>query len=256
MHEHLLTNSNDTLTYINSAIDWPIELVYAEAVILPLGMYNPLEQIIIQIFEKFRDQLPPLKDVAEKLGIMDPVLIEAALRQMIEKGILQKNDTATNLDFSNCYINTSLSQGDNKSPAIEKHGVRFCFDAVTSEHIPVLPDALTDNPTNPVIKPKKLPDRRTHLGLEKARQLVENQREPFMSESAGLIELTVLPDRGKYLWQSLPVTCSTQPDGSLKYQIEQASQQQQEWLDQLDTKHTLFRKLRIKDSKKRIKITN
>jgi len=256
MHEHLSTKSEDTLTCFTAAIDWPVEMVYAEAWILPFDRYNPLEQAVLQILERFRDHLPSLKDAAEKLGIMDPVFIEAILHQMIEKGILEKTDTSSPLNFAGCRINTSFSQRENKSPAIEKHGVQFCFDAVTSEHIPVPPEAFTDCPTNPVIEPKKLPAHRTHLGLDKARQLAEKQREPFMSESAGLIELTVLPERGKYLWQTLPVTCSTQHDGSLRCQIEQESEQQQEWLDQLDTKHPLFRKLQIRNSEKRVLTTN
>jgi len=256
MREHLSTKSENTLACFTTAIDWPYELVYAEACIMPFGRYNPLEQALLQILDKFRDHLPSLKDTAEKLGIMDPTFIEAALRQMIEKGLLEKTDTSGPLNFANCRINTSLSQGDNKSPAIEKHGVQFCFDAVTSEHISVPPEGLTNCPTNPVIEPKKLPVNRTHLGLDKARQLAEKQNEPFMSESAGLIELTVLPERGKYLWQTLPVTCFTQPDGSLRCQIECESEQQQAWLDQLDTKHPLFQKLQIKSMKKRIPITN
>lgn len=257
MHEHLLTKSNETLTCFTAVIDWPIEMVYAEACIMPFGRYNPLEQAVLQILEKFRDHLPSLNDAAEKLGIMDSVLIEAILRQMIEKGILEKTDTASPLNFSSCRINTSFSQGDNKSPAIEKHGVQFCFDAVTSEHIALPPEALTDCPANPIIEPNKLPARRTHLGLDKARQLVEIQREPFMSESAtGLIELTVLLERGKYLWQTLPVTCFTQPDGTLRCQIEQASERQQQWIDQIDQKHPVFRRLQIKNSEKHVLTTN
>jgi len=256
MQEHLLTKSNDTSTCFNATIDWLYELVYAELMILPLSKYNPLEQIIIQIMEKFRDQLPSLKEVAERLGIMDPVFIEAVLHQMIKKGLLEKNDNSTTLDFSNFRLNTSFLQSDNKSPAIETHGVQFCFDKVTSEHITVPPDTLISRPENPIIKPEQLPDKRTHLGLDKARQLAEKQKEPFMAESARLIDLNVLPDRGKYLWQSMTVICFPQADGTLKCKMVQASQQQQEWLDQLDTKHSLFKKQQIKKSKKRIKMTN
>jgi len=256
MHEPLSTKSDETLPCFTAAIDWPIEIVYAEACILPFGRYNPLEQAVLQIFERFTEQPPSLKDAAERLGIMDPAFIEATLHQMVEKGILERTDTAVPLDFAGCRINTGFSQGGNKSPVIEKHGVQFCFDAVTSEHIPVPPEALTDCPTNPVIEPKKLPANRTHLGLDKARQLAEIQREPFMSESAGLIELTVLPERGQYLWQTLPVTCFTQPDGSLRCQIEQASECQQEWIDRLDQKHPVFRRLQIENSEKRVLTTD
>ena len=256
MHEHLLTKSDETLTCFTAAIDWPIEMVYAEACILPFGRYNPLEQAVLQIFERFREQPPPLKEAAEKLGIMDPVFIEATLYQMVEKGILQRITTSGPLNFASCRINTGISQGESKTPVIEKHGVQFCFDVVTSEHIAVPPEALTDRPANPVIELDQLPARRTHLGLEKARQLVEIRREPFMSESAGLIELTVLSERGKYLWQTLPVTCFTQPDGTLRCQIEQASERQQQWIDQIDQKHPMFRRLQIKNSEKHVLTTN
>jgi len=256
MQERLLTKSNDSSSCFNATIDWPYELVYAELMILPLSKYNPLEQTIIQIFEKFRGQMPSLKEAAERLGIMDPVFIEAVLHQMVKKGLLEKNDNSTTLDFSNCRLNTSFSQSGNKSPAIETHGVEFCFDAVTSEHITIAPDILINRPQNPVIKPEQLPDKRTHLGLDKARQLAEKQKEPFMAESAGLIDLNVLPDRGKYFWQSMTVICFPQADGTLKCKMVQASQQQQEWLDQLDKKHFLFKKQQIKKSKKRIKVAN
>ena len=256
MHEYLSTKSDNVLTSHVADIDWPYEFVHAEVSILPLGRFNSLEQAILQIFERFRDSPPPLKEVAERLGIMDSVFIEAALSHMVKKGILEKNTTDATLDFASCYININSIQQENKSPVIEKSGVEFCFDAVTYEHIPVPPEELTDSPENPVIEPDKLPARRTHLNLDKARQLVENQQEPFMSDSAGLIELTVLPERGKHLWQTLPVICFTQPDGTLQYQIEQASENQQQWLDQLDPKHPLFQRLQIKNSNQRISITN
>jgi len=256
MQEHLSINSDDALTSFAAVIDWPIEVVYAEACILPLGRYNPLEQVILQIFERFANQPPSLKEASEKLGIMDPIFLEAAIRQMVEKGILEKIDTSSILNFAVCRINTGLSHEENNTPAIEKHGVQFCFDAVTSEHIPVPPRELTDNPSNPVIEPKNLPANHIHIGLDKARYLAEKQQELFMSESAGLIELTVLPERGKYLWKTIPVMCFTQPDGSLKCQIEQGTEQQQQWLDQLDKKHPLFRRLRIKNSEKTVLITN
>ncbi len=256
MHEHSSTESDKTLTCFTAAIDWPIEIVYAEVCILPLGRYNPLEQIILQIFEQFTEQPPSLKDAAERLGIMDPAFIEATLRQMIEKGILERTDTASPVNFAGCRINRGLVQREDKSPLVEKPGVQFCFDAVTSEHIPVLPEALIDSPTNPVIESKKLPANRTHLGLDRARELAQIQREPFMSESAGLIELTVLPARGRYLWQTLPVTCFIQPDGSLQCRIEQASERRQEWIDQVDQKHPVFRRLRIKNSEKCVLTTD
>jgi hypothetical protein len=256
MHDRLSTKSDDVLTSFATAIDWPYEFVYAEACILPLGRYNPLEQVILQIFERFPKQPPSLKEAAERLGIMDPVFIEAILRQMVEKFILGKNNTTDPLDFAGCHINISSLQQENMSPATEMPGMEFCFDAVTSEHIPMPPEELTDSPANPVIEPDKLPARCTHIGLDKARQLIEKQQEQFMCESAGLIELTVLPERGKYLWQILPVTCFAQPDGSLKCQIEQGTELQQQWLDRLDPKHPLFQKLQSKNSDNRISITN
>ena len=251
MHEHSLTESDDSLTCFTTSIDWPYELVYAEAQVVPLGKYNPLEQATIHILGEFKDHPPSLEEAAKELGVMDPVFIESTLRQMVEKGILERTNTAGPLNFANCRINTGSWQAENKSPVIEKHGIQFCFDAATSEHIPKAPEAPKDCPANPVIEPNKLPAKRTHLGLEKARQWAYDQQEPFMSESSRMIEVTVLPDRGKYVWQSLSVACFTDHDGSLQRKIERATEQQQQWLDQLDIKHPLFQKIQMQDSGKR-----
>ena len=252
MHEHSLTKSDNSSACFTATIDWPYELVYAEAQVLPLGKCNPLEQASLQILEEFRDQPPSLKEAADELGIMDPVFIEATLQQMVEKGILERTNTKGPLNFANCHINTGSEQAENESAVIEKHGVQFCFDVVTSEHIPVPPEAPKDCPANPVVEPSELGAKRTYLGLDKARQWAVNQQEPFMSESSRMIELTVLPDRGKYLWQSLPVTCFTDHDGSLRCRIEQAAEKQQQWLDQLDSKHPVFEKMQIQDSAKKV----
>jgi len=254
MHERSLTKSDDSSVCFTGAIDWPYELVFAEAHVMPLGRYNPLAQAVLQILDEFRDSPPSLKEAAKKLGIMDPVFIVQTLGQMVEKKILEKTNGAGPLNFAGCRINTGSRQADNESAVIEKHGVQFCFDVVTSEHIPVPPEALEDCPANPVIEPNNLGAKRTHLGLDKARQWADSQQEPFMSESCRMIEIAVMPDRGKYLWQSMPVTCLTEHDGSLRLRIEQASEKQQQWLNQLDSKHPLFQKILIKNQRPAVRI--
>ena len=240
MHEHSSIKSDDSFT---ATIDWPHELVHAEAQVLPLRQYNPIEQAVLQILEEFRDRPPSLEETANELGIMEPVFIEVTLRQMVEKGILKKINASDPLNFANCCIHRGFPQEENKSLGLEKHGIQFCFDAVTSNHIPMPPEDLKDRPINPVIELNKLPAKRMHLGLEKSRQWANNQQEPFVSESARMIEITVLPDRGKYVWQSLPVTCFIEHDGSRRCRSEQATEQQQQWLDQLDPKDPLFQKM-------------
>jgi hypothetical protein len=250
MHDHSSTKSDNTLTHFTGTIDWPYEMVHAEAQFLPLRQSNPLEQVVLQILGVFRDSPPSLAEAANELGIMDPVFLEATFGQMVEKGILEKIQAAGPLDFANCKIHTDSSDENNKSPIIENQTVQFCFDAVTSNHIPMPPEDLKDRPINPVIEPNKLPAKRMHLGLEKSRQWANNQQEPFISESGRMIEITVLPDCGKYVWQSLPVTCFIEHDGSRRFRIEQATEHQRQWLDQLDSKHPLFQKMQIQDFSK------
>ncbi|MDD5459632.1 MAG: hypothetical protein PHF37_09605 [Phycisphaerae bacterium] len=242
MHDRSSTKSNDFSPCSKRHIDWPYELVHAQAWVLPLGNYNPIEQAVIQILEEFKDYPPSIKEAADELEIMDSVFIESTLRQMVEKGTLKRIDTSLSLNFANCRINTGSLKEDNKPSCLEKQSVQFCFDAITSEHIHTPPAELNDNPANPVIEPDKLAAKRTHLGLDKSRQWAGDQREPFISESARIVEMTVLPDHGKYVWQPLSITCVIKPDGSLRYQLEQATDRQQQWLDQLDKNHPLFQK--------------
>ena len=247
MHEHLSTKSDDFFT---ATVDWPYEMVHAVAKVQPLRQSNPLERVILQILREFRKNPPSLKEAANELGIMEPVFFEVTLGKMVEKGILEKINSAGPFDFTNCRIQPNSSGENNKSPIIENPGVRFCFDAVTSAHIPHPPASLKDHPENPVIEPNQLAAKRTHLGLDKARQWAINQQEPFMSESCRMIEITVSPEQGKYVWQPLPITCYRTNDGSLHCRSEQATEQQQQWLDRLGANDPLFQKLKIQNSAK------
>ena len=233
-----------SLDWLKTTIDWPYELLYAEAHVLPDKNTNPLERILLEILQVFKEDLPTPEEAARQLGIMEPAFIAKTLQQMIEKGLLEKeaNDP---LDFAHCRITAGQSENSPNTGALEKHGVRFCVDAITLEHIPFLPFEPKEKPVQPLITPSQLPAQRQHLGLDKARQWTFDQDEPFLTESGHIADMVLLPERGRYVWQNMPVALTIEGPGHLSCQLESGTPLQQEWIDQQDLKPLFFSQLRI-----------
>ena len=238
------SSTASNLEWLKTTIDWPYELLYAEAHVLPAENINPLERITLEILQAFKEEAPSLQEAAQQLGIVGPAFIEETLKRMLEKGVLQK-DQDDPVDLAHCHVTTAQLSDPNSSSAIEKHGVRFCVDAITSEHIPSIYFDLVDQPTQPIIPQQQLPAQRQHLGLDRARQWAADQDEPFLAQAGHMTDIVLLPERGEYAWQPMQALLAIDDQGHMTCQLESGTQLQQAGLDQQDTKEVFSRQLRI-----------
>ncbi len=237
--------STDTeLKWFTTHIDWPYELVFAQAHVLPAKNINPLQRTILEIYQVFDENLPTLEQAAVQLGLVEPKFLEKTLQQMVEQGFLVKEEDAP-LNFKHCRMKTDSSEQEENSAAIEKHGVRFCIDAVTSEHIPFVYFELNDQPSHPVIAVDQLPSRRQHLGLDKARQWASDQDEPFIGQTGHVSDMTLLPERGTFSWQSMPAIVMIDDEGQLRCELETGTAAQQDWFEKQDLKQIFYSQFRI-----------
>jgi len=236
----------DTLPWCSVSLDWPFEMVIAEAEVVVSRDANALEWIIVMILQEFKDQPPTLAEAAEELGIKDPVFLTETLKGLVKSGVAERRDPEGNLKFSNCYL-TSAGQAFLAQKLIssvpERHGLRLCLDAITGEHVPRPLQNTLEEPQNPIVSIEKLPPKRTNIGLDKARQLAKAQDEPFLTAQSKLTDVKVQNEEGFFTWLTVKASLSIDGNGILRCALDGATERQQQWLNQLDLKHGVFERL-------------
>lgn len=227
-------------------LDWPFETVVVEAETVTSREPNPLEWAVVTILQTFQEQPPNLAEAAEELGINDPVFFTETLGNLLESGAVEKRDPEGNLDFSNCRLTSAgeafMSQQQLSSLA-ERHGIELCFDIVTGEHLMRLPRGCRAEPKNPIIPVEQLPEPRTNIGLDTARKLAKAQDEPFLTAQSKLTNVNVQHEQGSIVWRSYEVRLSIDARGTISCMLRDGTQNQQQWLDQLDLRHEIVERL-------------
>lgn len=224
-------------------LDWPIEVVVTEAEVVVSREPSALEWIVVRILQEFADKPPTLAEAAEELGIKDSVFLAQALKDLEGSGIVERQDAGTDLDLTACRLTEAghafLGQGQ-LSSIPERHGLRLHLDMITGEHIRRPPRRSRQEPRNAVLPVDALPARRTTLGLDLARELASDQDEPFLTAGSKITGVTVQMDQGSVLWRPYDVTVSIDSTGIVRTQLLRGTEQQQQWLEQLDLRHEAF----------------
>ena len=227
-------------------LDWPFETVIVETETVTSREPNPFEWAVVRLLQEFEDEPPNLAEAAEELGIKDPVFLTETLKRLVESGAIEKQDPEGNLDFSNCRL-TSAGQAfltrQQLSSLAERHGMELCFDVMTGEHITRPPRGCREKPKNPIIPVDQLPERRTNIGLDTARQLAKAQDEPFLTAESKLTDINVQHEQGSVAWRTYEIRLSLDINGTISCLLQGGTESQQQWLDQLDLRHELVEKL-------------
>lgn len=243
--ENTKTNSNK-LPWCSVKVDWPYEVVTAQAEVATSRQPNVFEWIVVRILQEFAGQPPTLAEAAEELGIKDPVFLTETLQGLIENGVVEKQNPDGGVDFSN-YSLTSAGQmfldqqKVNNLP--ERHGLELLFDAITTEHIVRQPANTFQLLQNPIIASDKLAARRTNIGLDTARRFARAQDEPYLSAQSKMTDIKVLYDLGSIIWLAREAALSIDSSGTLHCTLIGATEEQQQWLNRLDLTHNIFTEL-------------
>jgi len=236
----------DTPPWCSLNLDWPFETVVVEAETITSREPNPLEWAVVRILQEFQDEPPSLAEAAEELGIKDPIFLTETLGSLLESGAIEKRDTDGSLVFSNCRLTSAgeaFLSSQRSSSLAERHGMEFCFDVVTGEHIVRLPKGCRSEPSNPIIPIEQLPERRTNIGLDTARKLAKTQDEPFLTAQSKLTDVSVQQEQGEIAWRSYEVRLVIDPRGIISSLLQGGTVSQQQWLDKLDLRHELIERL-------------
>jgi hypothetical protein len=218
-------------------VDWLYEVIVAEAEVVARRQPNVLEWVLVRILDLFGESAPTLADAATELGMQDTVLLLESLKRLIEAGAVEANGQAGQVDLPNCRITETGREWLRNQPvqaAPERHGLRLCFDGITGEHLQELPKGARRTPSNPVLAEPDLPEQHTHLGLDRARQLMAAQREPSIMDGSLVRDVRVQAKDSCRLWVPMPVELSIAYDGLLEARLENASPAQRQWLEARD----------------------
>ena len=244
--KHNAHKNADTPPWCSLNLNWPFETVIVETETVTSREPNPFEWAVVRILQDFEDEPPSLAEAAEELGIKDPVFLTETLKSLLESGAIEKQDPDVNLEFSNCRL-TAASQAfltrQHLSCLPERHGMELCFDVMTGEHITRPPRGRRKEPKNPIIPVDQLPERRTNIGLDAARQLAKAQDEPFLTAQSKLTDINVQHEQGSVAWRTYEARLSIDVNGAISCSLQGGTESQQQWLDQLDLRHELIERL-------------
>jgi hypothetical protein len=226
-----------TLNWFTVTLDWPYEIVMAETTVTAPREPNAFEWIIGRILHLCDERAPSFDEAADELGIMDPVFLIETAGALLEKEVIELKDSDSGLELSNCRL-TELGQrflSQKKTCDFpERHGLKLCFDMTTCKHALAAPRQMRNQPKNPIVSPDELPERMSHIGLNRARKLAKEQNEPFLTEQSKITDVQVQYELGSYQWSPVKAVFSIDAEGILHCSLPAAAKQQQQWIDQLD----------------------
>ena len=236
------SNQNSFL-WCTAAFDWPYEIVVAEAQVTALQLPNLFEWAVVRILTEFEENQPTLCQVAEELGIKDPVFLTEALERLIESGIVERIDAGGKNDFDNCRLTNQVNFQQQKHALPERHGLKLCFDRITGQHIAQQPAIISQEPRAPLLPSQQLPPQRTEIGLDKAREYAKDQDEPFLAVQSKMTGIQIHTDEGYFIWQSLKAALTIDHTGTIHCDIPSAAESQQQWFDELNFRYAFFETL-------------
>jgi len=225
------------LQWCSLRLHWPYEVVSATAEVIASRQQHPFDWAVVQIMEQFAGSLPSLQEAADELGIKDPVFLVDALQRLIESGMAEHIDPEKPLDFENCRLtNLARAQNDGDDSSPERHGLMICFDALTGEHLPAGPVSTNVEPQQPVLEPNRLPETRTDIGLQRARELARAQDEPFLAGGGKITGVEVHADRSAYIWDPVEANILIEAQGVLQCTLPGGTENQRLWIEAAELK--------------------
>ena len=236
------TDNSESLLWCSTSFDWPYEIVVSEAQITAMQLPNLFDWVVVRIMRDFADEPPTLCQAASELGINGAVFLKESLQRLINSGIVEQIEAGGIIDFANCHL-TNKAIPQNSASLPERHGLKLCFDSITGEYFPQLPENLRENPEFPILPSEQLPPKRTDIGLQKAREYAREQDEPFLAAQSKMTDVKVDQEQGYFMWQPFEVSIRIARTGTIYCHLEEATSNQQQWINKLNFQNDFFKQL-------------
>lgn len=155
-------------------LGWPVERVPLMVEVVHPRKLTALEWVVLRVVDAFGGDVPDLNEVAEELGIADPVFLSDTLRDVVRLRALAPREGDDPTDLSGLEF-TSTGRELYQRGQIEgdpaEHGLDLFFDALTDE-ARAEPKGLQHQADNPFPAHALPPEARSAVGLDRAREII------------------------------------------------------------------------------------
>lgn len=199
---------------------WPVERVHLQVEIVEPRKLTALEWALLRVMDAFRDDPPPLAEVALELGLDDPSFLQDTLREVVRLRALAPLEGACT-DLSDLRF-TELGERLYRKGQIEAepstHGVAFTIDALTDEDL-AEPAELELAPPSRFLE-DQVGEPRDTLGLDRVRAAMRRFRTDILKGDAEVRAVRGVNEAGhldepSLEWRPVPIRAHLSPEGEL-----------------------------------------
>lgn len=214
---------------------WPVEVVPLQVEVVEPRKLTALEWALLRVMDEFRDDPPPLSEVAEELGLDDPGFLRDTLRDVVRlRALAPRDGKAVELsDLAFTELGERLYRKGQIEAEPSTHGVTFHIDALTDEDLPEPADLQPGAPTR--FLEDEVGDPRESLGLERARTAMRRFHPDILKGDAEVRALNPSPLwSSRILWRPVTLRLHLSPGGELTVEPEGLTRKAREFLSSRD----------------------
>lgn len=218
---------------------WPVEVVPLQVEVVEPRKLTALEWALLRVMDEFRDDPPPLAEVAEELGLDDPGFLRDTLRTVVRlRALAPREDRSAELsDLTFTELGEQLYKRGQIEAEPSTHGVTFYVDALTDEDLPEPPGHQQWAPTR--FLEDQLDTVRETLGLDRVRSAMRRLHADVLkgdAEVRATRSFVEAPAIGypSMRWRPVQVRLHVSPDGDLSVEPEGLTKKAREFLASRD----------------------
>jgi hypothetical protein len=221
-------------------LDWPVEHVACQVVVVEPRRLTALEWALLRTMEAFGDDPPTLEETADELGLGAPRFLEDTLRTLLMLEALTSRPGVTEPSQLGDTRFTERGQELFRKGQIDgqpqTQGHELCFDPFTDEALPRA-EKVSTSPRCPVVTADTLSAPREHMGLDRVRNIIRQLGIRIGGADAWIRSARVLPLgevpsglRSGYHWVGHPVALVPARDGRFTLRTPSLTAEQRRWL--------------------------
>ena len=224
MEADVSSGSSSNSLWCVDTLWWPVEVIPLQVVIVEPRKLTALEWALLRVVDAFGSAVPGLDEVAEELGLDDPVFLEETLDEVVSLNALEPAEGEEwsgleDLRFTDDGARLYRKGQIEAAPAT--YGVTFYVDAITDEDLQD-PAGLRDRVESGFLA-NQFERARETLGLDRVRSLLQRTRRDLLKGDAELREVLCASEaralpRSDVRWRPVNVVYVIGDDGQLTFE--------------------------------------